>query len=127
MGPGTSMYGLEVCKSLGLPGDFTDRAHSIRLKYNPEASGALSQKKSHYNANKVRGLCEICNLKPGDDIHHLQYKSRADSETGYIGDFGRNHPANLANVCKDCHDNIHRDNSEYRKTKTTIGNYFKHI
>jgi DNA mismatch repair protein MutS len=127
MGPGTSMYGLEVCKSLGLPADFTERAHNIRLKYNPGASGALSQKKSNYNAKKVRGLCEMCNVKPGIDIHHLQYKSRADNDTGYIEDFDKNHPANLANVCKDCHDSIHRENCEYRKTKTTKGNYFKPI
>tara|TARA_B110000285_G_scaffold218158_1_gene267311 strand:+ start:2524 stop:5523 length:3000 start_codon:yes stop_codon:yes gene_type:complete len=126
-GPGTSMYGLEVCKSLGLPVEFTERAHNIRLKYNPGASGALSQKKSNYNAKKVRGLCEMCNVKQGVDIHHLQYKSRADNETGYIDGFNKNHPANLANVCKDCHNNIHRENSEYIKTKTTKGNYFKQI
>lgn len=126
-GPGTSMYGLEVCKSLGLPAEFTERAHNIRLKYNPGASGALSQKKSNYNAKKVRGLCEMCNVKQGVDIHHLQYKSRADNETGYIGGFNKNHAANLANVCKDCHDTIHRENGEYIKTKTTKGIYFKQI
>ena len=33
-GPGESMYGLEVCKSLDLPEDFLNRAHDLRIKYN---------------------------------------------------------------------------------------------
>jgi DNA mismatch repair protein MutS len=35
-GPGTNMYGLEVCKSLSLPQDFLENAHQIRMKYHPE-------------------------------------------------------------------------------------------
>ena len=93
-GPGDSMYGLEVCKSLGLPDNFIDRAIDIRLKYNPEACGILSQNKSRYNAKKVKDKCEICG-KNSVDIHHLIYKSQADSKTGYIKDFNKNHPANL--------------------------------
>ena len=33
-GPGESMYGLEVCKSLDLSNEFLDRAHNLRMKYN---------------------------------------------------------------------------------------------
>jgi DNA mismatch repair protein MutS len=32
-GPGDNMYGLEVCKSLNLPGSFLELAHNIRMKY----------------------------------------------------------------------------------------------
>ena len=32
-GPGESMYGLEVCKSLLLPQDFLNEAYEIRKKY----------------------------------------------------------------------------------------------
>ena len=32
-GPGESMYGLEVCKSLHLPEDFLANAHKLRNKY----------------------------------------------------------------------------------------------
>ena len=35
-GPGNSNYGLEVCKSLSMPEDFLNRAHEIRIKYNPK-------------------------------------------------------------------------------------------
>ena len=41
-GPGESMYGLEVCKSLHLPDDFLQRAHDVRMKYNPITRNALS-------------------------------------------------------------------------------------
>ena len=44
-GPGESMYGLEVCKSLNLNSDFLQRAHDIRIKYNPISKNILSQKK----------------------------------------------------------------------------------
>ena len=32
-GPGESMYGLEVCKSLHLPSDFLNKAHKFRIKF----------------------------------------------------------------------------------------------
>ena len=32
-GPGESMYGLEVCKSLSLPSEFLEQAYHIRNKY----------------------------------------------------------------------------------------------
>ena len=125
-GPGDSMYGLEVCKSLGLPDNFIDRAIDIRLKYNPESCGILSQNKSRYNAKKVKDRCEICG-KNGVDMHHLIYKSQADRKTGYIKDFNKNHPANLSNVCKVCHDKIHENGTQYRKTKTTKGSKLREV
>ena len=126
-GPGDSMYGLEVCKSLGLPDNFIERAINIRLKYNPEARGVLSQNNSRYNSKKIRDMCEMCGEKIGVDIHHLIYKSRANKDTGYIGDFNKNHPANLSNVCKLCHDKIHESETEYRKTKTTKGSKLRKV
>ena len=120
-GPGNSMYGLEVCKSLGLPDEFLNEALSIRLKYSVEDSGILSHKQSHYNAKKIKGICEICKELIGDDIHHLQYQNRANDTNNYIDDFNKNHKANLVNICNSCHDNIHKDNTQYKKTKTTKG------
>jgi len=120
-GPGNSMYGLEVCKSLGLPDDFLKEAMDIRIKYNEENSGVLSHKQSHYNAKKIKGMCEVCNEKIGEDIHHLQYQNRANDINDYIDDFHKNHKANLLNICKRCHDNIHQNDTQFKKTKTTKG------
>lgn len=120
-GPGNSMYGLEVCKSLGLPDDFLKEAMDIRIKYNEENSGVLSHKQSHYNAKKIKGMCEVCNEKIGEDIHHLQYQNRANDTNDYIDDFHKNHKANLVNICKKCHDNIHQNDTQFKKAKTTKG------
>ena len=48
-GPGENMYGLEVCKSLGMPQKFLERSFQIRLELRPEKAGILSQKKTKYN------------------------------------------------------------------------------
>jgi DNA mismatch repair protein MutS len=119
-GPGNSMYGLEVCKSLDLPNEFLDRAHEIRMKYDPKSENILSMKSSHFNSKKVKGICEQCGENIGIDIHHLQFQKDAN-ENNYIGSIHKNHHANLINVCKDCHNNIHKQNIELKKVKTSDG------
>ena len=66
-GPGNSMYGLEVCKSLSLPQDFLDAAYEIRMKYHPETRSILSLKTSRYNSKKIVGMCEKCGIRPGKE------------------------------------------------------------
>ena len=119
-GSGESMYGLEVCKSLSLPQEFLETAHMIRMKYCEREKAILSLKFSHYNRQKLKGLCEVCEKNMGDDIHHLQYQKDAD-KNGFIGHFHKNHKANLIAVCKSCHDSIHKSDQRYRKVKTTNG------
>jgi DNA mismatch repair protein MutS len=77
-GPGESMYGLEVCKSLHLPDDFLANAYAIRRKYKKEEEGILSKKQSHFNSKKVMGNCEVCKKKSGQEVHHLQHQENAD-------------------------------------------------
>ena len=126
-GPGKTMYGLEVCKSLGLPDKFIKRAENIRIKYNPELDSILNMDKSPYNSKKIKGNCEICKKNIGDDVHHLQYKQYANDNNYIVTDnssFHKNHPANLANVCKKCHDEIHSENKQMKKMKTSDGYEF---
>ena len=120
-GSGTTMYGLEVCKSLHLPDEFLERAHQIRMKYNKSLRGVLSQKGSRYNSNKLSGMCEICKVEQATEVHHLQHQAHANTENGYISTFHKNHPANLINICEACHDNIHRNNKQHRVAKTDSG------
>jgi len=101
-GPGDNMYGLEVCKSLHLPTEFLDKAFEIRNKYFPEKAGTLDQKTSHYNAKKVRSLCELCKKAMSTEIHHLEMQKDAD-EDGFIGTTHKNHKANLMALCEECH------------------------
>jgi len=135
-GPGDNMYGLEVCKSLHLPTEFLDKAFEIRNKYFPEKAGTLEQKTSHYNAKKVRSLCELCQKALSTEIHHLEMQQNAD-EDGFIKGTAihKNHKANLMALCEECHLKQHKqhdvknNNSTVEKTvikkiikkKTTVG------
>jgi DNA mismatch repair protein MutS len=107
-GAGNDMYGLEVCKSLHLPTDFLDKAFAIRNKYFPEKKGILDQVQTRYNSQKIRGVCEMCNLAPSTETHHLEMQSNADRE-GFIDGtaFHKNHKANLMALCEACHQNVH--------------------
>lgn len=119
-GPGESMYGLEVCKALDLPDDFLNRAHELRSKYNKENSNILSMKSSRYNSKKIKGLCEICKINKGEEVHHLQFQNRAVNN--YIdNEFHKNHIANLINICGSCHDKIHKEDLQHKVVKTSEG------
>lgn len=111
-GPGNRMYGLEVCKSLHLDDAFLEKAYQIRQKY--FAKSELSFNLSPYNKDKVRGICELCNEKLGEEIHHLNPQKNADTN-GFIGTFHKDHAANLMTVCSKCHDGQH-SKSESKKT-----------
>lgn len=119
-GPGESMYGLEVCKSLHLPEEFLRSAHRLRNKYKQINYNVLDWKKSHFNSKQLQGLCEVCKKNMSSEVHHLQHQQNADSE-GYIGSFHKNHKANLVAVCEDCHLKFHKEGSEHQRKKTSAG------
>ena len=117
-GSGDKMYGLEVCKSLHLPTEFLDKAFSIRLKYFPETAGDLNFNTTRYNANKVRGLCEMCKTAVSTETHHLMMQMEAD-EDGFLNGVHKNHKANLMALCEACHQKTHTTTTEKVLYKTT--------
>jgi len=124
-GPGNSMYGLEVCKSLSLPEDFIAKAYEIRQKYNPVENSILSLKTSHFNAKKIMSLCEKCGVSLGTEVHHLQHQSEA--ENGVIinnkdgGIIQIHNLANIVTLCDGCHDSFHKTGKQHKKVKTSKG------
>jgi DNA mismatch repair protein MutS len=124
-GPGNSMYGLEVCKSLHLPMDFLDNAYNIRSKYMNNKDNLLMPKSS-YNAKKIRNMCELCKNKEATEVHHLMHQSSANDDN-FIGHIHKNNVANLASICEDCHHKIHHENLEMRRVKTTNGYIFSSL
>jgi 5-methylcytosine-specific restriction endonuclease McrA len=115
------MYGLEVCKSLNLPKSFLQRAHDIRIKYNPNASTILTDKTSHYNKKKIVGMCEMCNEERSTEVHHLAHQKNASMKNDYIDSFHKNHPANLMSICESCHKKFHdSDNNVNHRLKKTM-------
>jgi DNA mismatch repair protein MutS len=120
-GAGNRLYGLEVAKSLHLPDEFIERSYQIRNKYFPDTRGALASSTSRYNSEKIRGTCEICYEKLGEEMHHLQEQKLAD-ENGRIGPIHKNHSANLMSLCEKCHANVHMGEPNLLiKKKTTNG------
>lgn len=113
-GQGSKTYGLEVCASLFMPPDFINTAFEIRNKYFPENKGEMSQPVTKYNAKKVRGKCEICQIEIATETHHLSPQRDADKQ-GFVGTFHKNHVANLASICEKCHASFHADS-----TKTVV-------
>jgi len=129
-GPGNSMYGLEVCKSLKLPEDFLEAAFNIRMKYFPEQQGFLSLKTSHFNSKKIMNLCELCQQNKGTEVHHLQHQKFADSD-GFIKTesafFHKNALANLVTLCDNCHTDIHKSDTQHKRIKTSNGSIIGEI
>jgi DNA mismatch repair protein MutS len=113
-GPGEQNYGIEVCKSLHLPDDFIQHAllirdeldNNIKDKYYGTTKTVCEADTSIYNNKKIKVKCEKCGKKEVDDVHHMQYQQDAN-DAGYIGSFHKNSVANLMNLCKECHNDIH--------------------
>jgi len=122
-GSGDKNYGLEVCKSMHLSDRFLEKAYFLRNKYYPETKGILSTQGTSYNARKLKSvLCEKCGINKAEEVHHLQQQKDAN-DNGFIGTFHKNHPANLQNICQECHDKIHAQNDAKTvvRKKTTKG------
>jgi 5-methylcytosine-specific restriction endonuclease McrA len=97
-----------------------ERAYNIRNKYYPENRGELSHDSSVYNSKKIRGICEKCNSEIAKETHHLSPQKDA-SDTGFIGSFHKNHPANLMALCEKCHNELHKKDTKIKRKKTTKG------
>ena len=69
-------------------------------------------------------------LETASDTHHLQYQCDANQEGIIIKNeisFHKNHKANLASVCKKCHDKIHNKDIKMKRVKTSNGYQFQEI
>jgi len=128
-GQGSRMYGLEVCRSLYMDPDFLEMAYQLRNRYFPDKKGELGFESSTYNAKKVRGKCEMCHKEIATEVHHLIPQKLAD-ESGFLqttGIFHKNHSGNLASICEDCHQSVHKKDTKMVKKKTTKGYILEEI
>ncbi|MFY7729896.1 MAG: MutS-related protein [Flavobacterium sp.] len=129
-GSGTSLYGLEVCKSLHLPSAFLSAANDIRLKYHPDGQSMLSLKTSRYNAQKLMGTCERCGKERGTEVHHLQHQADANAEGIIVTEdavFHKNALANLMTLCETCHQSMHAKDQDVKskRVRTSKGGVTK--
>lgn len=102
-GPGGTLYGLEVCRSLDMGNTFLTDAYRFREKYMGREIGT---KACIYNPNVfMRSKCEICGDN-SDEIHHIRFQSESNS-MNRIEEFHKNVQFNLVSVCKECHNKVH--------------------
>lgn len=117
-GIGSEMYGLEVCKGLGMPSDFLKAAHEIRCQITDISTEFVATKTSRYNSGIHIEECKICN-KPAVETHHINPQMLAD-KNGFIDHYHKNSEFNLINVCEECHLKIHHGNIQVNGYKETI-------
>jgi DNA mismatch repair protein MutS len=118
-GPGSSLYGLEVAKAMGIPIEVLETAHEIRRSLTGEVTAAEAPA-SAWNAAVQRRACEICSAPILRDleVHHIQ--PRASAVGGRLADgTSMNTLRNLIVVCEKCHDAHHAGELEIGPMKQT--------
>jgi len=123
-GPGSSQYGLEVCKSLGFDREFIEEANRIRREIEQTPELFMNTKKSRYNSRVYVDQCSICQTHLNLQTHHLKEQHQAD-ERGFIEHHHKNAAFNLLVLCDKCHRKIHQASSEMISAQTLNGVYLK--
>jgi len=106
MGKCSSLYGLEVAKSLDMPSDFLLLCNQIRKTQLDIHDSIVSTKVSRYSCKVFVDMCSVCKVNKAVETHHIKEQHKADKR-GFIGHLHKNHPSNLLPLCEDCHDKIH--------------------
>jgi len=118
-GSGPKSYGILVCESMDLDEEFIEKAKEIRQSMNSTKDANLRDTivpnsisvGSKYNANKIIGVCEVCNDKVATDVHHINQQCDANHnnliESKEYGIFNKNKLWNLVALCKECHQGVH--------------------
>jgi DNA mismatch repair protein MutS len=94
-GPGSSLYGLEVCYGLDMDPEFLEFANVSR-----------QHAQSRYNSAVEVRKCEICGSQKDMETHHIQHQHTA--ENGFVEAGTHVHRAsNLTVLCGLCHNQHH--------------------
>ena len=102
-GQGSTQYGLEVCKSLGLDESFVALANTIRREVLELPKHLLKTKTSPYNSSLYVDRCSVCD-SPAQETHHIKYQVEWRNRENV---FQRDAIHNLAPLCSACHDAQH--------------------
>jgi DNA mismatch repair protein MutS len=116
-GNGSSMYGLEVCKGLGLPAEFLKVAHEVRCDVQGICPEFQSTVASRYNSKVKLQECQVCGQQATETHHILQQKDA--QKNGYIGHIHKDDAHNLVNLCEACHQEVHHGSLHINGYMTT--------
>lgn len=92
-GAGSPLYGLEVCRALGLPPAYLERAMCLRK----QLAGWQVPRRSRYVADAVVSVCEVCGSTKSLEMHHIVPQAAGGADTA----------GNLVCLCEGCHDAHH--------------------
>jgi hypothetical protein len=118
-GSGSSLYGLEVARAMGIPMEVLETAHEIRRSLAGEVT-ATDAPASAWNTAVQRRACEVCSAAIMRDleVHHIQ--PRASATGGRLADGSKmNGLRNLIVVCQACHDKHHAGKLDIGPVKQT--------
>ena len=103
-GSGSDVYGIEVCRGLGMPEDFMRFAERVRRIVKGDSHSFVPDRQSRYNARVLIGMCAVCRSAPACDTHHIRYQQNAD-KNGFIEGthVHKNMVSNLVPLCSRCH------------------------
>ena len=107
-GSGPPIYGLEVCKAMGLDKEFISLARSVQLEITGSDKNFLADKQSNYNSDIVMDKCQVC-FEKAEHSHHIKEQNVAD-ENNIIEHFHKNTKHNLVPLCEKCHNKVHNEN-----------------
>jgi DNA mismatch repair protein MutS len=118
-GSGSSLYGIEVAKYLGIDRKFIERANTIRQGL-LTTGNLFSTKKSRYNHKVYVDQCSLCQRKMNLQTHHIHEQHEAD-EKGFIGNFHKDSAFNLVVLCDECHKKLHKEKKRIEIKQTVNG------
>lgn len=128
-GPGQSIYGIEVAKSLNLDSEFIKTANMIRRQVADINNKLFSTNKSRYNSKVYIDSCSICGKNGNSEskngvlhTHHIREQKEAD-EHGFIDNFHKNSIFNLLVLCQDCHIHLHKNGLQLKSKQTPCGSF----
>ena len=125
-GQGSTIYGIEVCKSLDMPYDFMKNAEKFRKEVEGINKDLVKNKKSHYNKKIIINNCKICD-KQAEETHHIVYQNKADKD-GFLSSYHKNSKHNLVPLCKECHRKEHVGEISIKGyVKTSAGIILKYV
>ena len=110
-GPGESVYGILVARSVGIDKEFIAKANGF-LRDITNSNELCPTRKSHFNSKVYLTACVECGTSINLDAHHMEEQSKAD-ERGFIDHYHKNSKFNLTPLCKTCHVKVHREGKKY--------------
>ena len=121
-GQGSTIYGIEVAKSLKLDSEFINLANKIRKELSGQNTEILSTKKSNYTSKLYMDSCAFCGTSgKGLHSHHIAPQKESDSD-GFIKHYHKDKLFNLLVLCEGCHEHLHKTNKKLLMQQTLQGN-----